>query len=178
MSKSTIYTRTGDRGTTGLANGARIEKPAQRIAALGSVDELNAAIGLALAHLAHGDEHVDCLLGVQNDLFVIGAVLAQAEGMQLSGDAVTALEDCIDRFDARLPALTRFILPGGCPAGAGLHLARTICRRAERDLLRLGATETVESAVSIYLNRLSDLLFVLARLVNQQAGVEEQAWKP
>ena len=126
MGKSGIYTRTGDRGTTGLANGARIEKPAQRVAALGGVDELNAAIGLAVAQLAPGNDPVDCLLGVQNDLFVIGAVLAQAEGMQLPGDAVTALEACIDHFDAMLPAMTQFILPGGCPAGAHLHLARTI----------------------------------------------------
>ena len=109
---------------------------------------------------------------------MIGAVLAQAEGMQLPPESVSQLEACIDRFDAELPAMTHFILPGGCPAGAHLHLARTVCRRAEREVLRLGASEAVESAVSIYLNRLSDLLFVLARLVNQHAGAKEEAWKP
>jgi cob(I)alamin adenosyltransferase len=180
MGKSSIYTRTGDKGTTGLANGERIGKESPRVAALGSVDELNAAIGLAVAHAAGdlNDAIRECLHHIQNRLFVVGAMLAQAGGMQLPEDAVSHLEACIDRFDAKLPPLTHFILPGGCPAGAQLHIARTICRRAERDLLTLGVSDKVESALSVYLNRLSDLLFVLARLVNQHAGVEEQAWKP
>jgi cob(I)alamin adenosyltransferase len=178
MGKSGIYTRTGDQGVTGLADGARIDKWSQRVAALGAVDELNAAIGLAAAQLVPEDAAGDCLRQVQHALFVIGAVLAQAEGMQLPPESVSQLEACIDRFDAELPAMTHFILPGGCPAGAHLHLARTVCRRAEREVLRLGASEAVESAVSIYLNRLSDLLFVLARLVNQHAGAKEEAWKP
>jgi cob(I)alamin adenosyltransferase len=180
MGKSSIYTRTGDKGTTGLANGERIGKISPRVAALGSVDELNAAIGLAVAHAAGGlnDTIRGCLLDIQNRLFIVGAMLAQAGSMQLPVDAITDLEADIDRFDAQLAPLTHFILPGGCPAGAQLHVARTICRRAERDLLTLGASDKVESALSVYLNRLSDLLFVLARLVNQHAGVEEQAWKP
>jgi cob(I)alamin adenosyltransferase len=180
MGKSSIYTRTGDRGTTGLANGERIGKISPRVAALGSVDELNAAIGLAVAHAAGGlnDTIRGCLHDIQNRLFIVGAMLAQAGSMQLPVDAITDLEADIDRFDAQLAPLTHFILPGGCPAGAQLHVARTICRRAERDLLTLGASDKVESALSVYLNRLSDLLFVLARLVNQHAGVEEQAWKP
>jgi cob(I)alamin adenosyltransferase len=180
MGKSSIYTRTGDRGTTGLASGDRIGKSSLRVAALGSVDELNAAIGLSAAQTSpeSDDAIIPCLLGIQNNLFIVGAILAQAGGMQLPDDAVTGLEADIDRFDAELPPLTHFILPGGSPAGAQLHVARTICRRAERDLLTLGATDKVESALSSYLNRLSDLLFVLARLVNQHAGIEEQAWKP
>jgi cob(I)alamin adenosyltransferase len=180
MGKSSIYTRTGDKGTTGLANGERIGKISPRVAALGSVDELNAAIGLAVAHAAGGlnDTIRGCLHDIQNRLFIVGAMLAQAGSMQLPVDAITDLEADIDRFDAQLAPLTHFILPGGCPAGAQLHVARTICRRAERDLLTLGTSDKVESALSVYLNRLSDLLFVLARLVNQHAGVEEQAWKP
>ena len=180
MEKSSIYTRTGDKGTTGLASGERIGKSSLRIAALGAVDELNAAIGLSLAGTSPElDDAIRlCLLEIQNSLFVIGAMLAQAEGMQLPDNAISHLETCIDRFDAELPALTNFILPGGSAAGARLHHARTVCRRAERDVVTLGATEQVESSLSIYLNRLSDLLFVLARLANQQAGVKEQAWKP
>ncbi|MDX1345324.1 MAG: cob(I)yrinic acid a,c-diamide adenosyltransferase [Sedimenticolaceae bacterium] len=180
MAKSSIYTRTGDQGTTGLANGERIGKASLRVSALGSVDELNAAIGLALA-LAPDDLNDSingCLLTIQNRLFIVGAMLAQANGMQLPDDAITSLEADIDRFDAQLAPLRHFILPGGSPAGAQLHIARTICRRAERDLLTLGTSDKVESVLSIYLNRLSDLLFVLARLVNQHAGIEEQAWKP
>jgi len=180
MGKSSIYTRTGDKGTTGLANGDRIGKVSPRVAALGSVDELNAAIGLAVA-LSTYDERDGieaCLLDVQNRLFIIGAILAQARSMQLPDDAINNLESCIDHFDAKLAPLTHFILPGGCSAGAQLHAARTICRRAERDVLTLDASEEVESALSVYLNRLSDLLFVLARLVNQQAGIKEKAWKP
>ena len=180
MGKSSIYTRTGDKGTTGLASGERIEKSSLRVAALGAVDELNAAIGLSLAETSPElhDAVRHCLLEIQNTLFIVGAMIAQAGSMQLQDDAITDLESSIDRFDAELPALTNFILPGGSPAGARLHLARTLCRRAERDLLTLGASEKVESSLSIYLNRLSDLLFVLARLVNQHAGIQEQAWKP
>jgi len=180
MGKSSIYTRTGDKGTTGLANGERIGKGSPRVAALGAVDELNAAIGLTVAHAPDdlNDAIRECLHSIQDRLFIVGAMLAQAGGMQLPDDAITGLEADIDRFDAELAPLTHFILPGGSPAGAQLHLARTICRRAERDLLTLGASDRVESALSIYLNRLSDLLFVLARLVNQHAGIEEQAWKP
>lgn len=180
MGKSSIYTRTGDKGTTGLANGKRIGKVSPRVTALGSVDELNAAIGLVVAHAPRDldDTIRGCLHTVQNRLFIVGAMLAQAGGMQLPDDAVTHLEASIDRFDAELSPLTHFILPGGCPAGAQLHIARTICRRAERDLLTLGTSDKVESSLSVYLNRLSDLLFVLARLVNQHAGIEEQAWKP
>ena len=180
MDKSSIYTRTGDKGTTGLANGNRVGKVSPRVTALGSVDELNAAIGLSVALSTQNERDgiEACLLDVQNSLFIIGAMLAEARGMQLPDDAVNHLEDCIDHFDAQLAPLTNFILPGGCSAGAQLHAARTICRRAERDVLSLGASEAVESALSIYLNRLSDLLFVLARLVNQHAGIKEKAWKP
>jgi cob(I)alamin adenosyltransferase len=178
MNRSRIYTRTGDAGKTGLANGERIEKSSQRIAAIGAVDELNAALGLVTATLENSGEIGDCILDIQNRLFVIGALLAGADGIELPEEAVADLERCIDRFDAELPTMTHFILPGGSPAGAQLHLARTICRRAEREVLQIETPDRVESPVCVYLNRLSDLLFVLARLVNSQAGVKEHRWIP
>lgn len=178
MSKSRIYTRTGDAGQTGLANGERIGKSTQRIAVIGTVDELNASLGLTISTLNQESDITDCIIVVQNRLFVIGAMLAEAEGIELPGKAIEHLESCIDTFDARLPAMTHFILPGGSPTGAQLHVARTICRRAEREVLQLDSSDKVESTICVYLNRLSDLLFVLARLVNQQAGVKEHPWKP
>ena len=178
MQRSTIYTGTGDAGSTGLADGNRIDKSSQRIAAIGSIDELNAALGLALATPELERDVAGCLSEVQNTLFVIGALLASATGLQLAGDAVAGLEQAIDNFDADLPDLTQFILPGGSRTGAQLHFARTVCRRAEREVLHLAASEAVESAIPIYLNRLSDLLFVAARLVNRQAGEKEHTWNP
>ena len=184
--KSLIYTRSGDQGTTALFGGGRVTKDHPRVEAYGSVDELNSAIGVALAFL--GDEGLKReLAAVQNELFNIGAELASesaggkaaAAGRQFAeGEAkVAALERLIDEYDARLPALRTFILPSGAPGGALLHLCRTVCRRAERAVVRLAREEAVNPEVPKYLNRLSDFLFVAARWANLQAGAQETPWR-
>jgi cob(I)alamin adenosyltransferase len=177
-----IYTKTGDEGQTGLGDGSRVGKDHPRVAAYGDVDELNAAIGAAIAQ---GDDQFAALLGaVQKDLFAIGAQLADPRPRltaakpkaMLSGDRTAALEQAIDEHEARLPALTTFILPAGTPLATGLHLARTVCRRAERAVVALGREEAIEPGIVVYLNRLSDLLFVLARRANQAAGRPDVPW--
>jgi cob(I)alamin adenosyltransferase len=178
-----IYTRTGDRGDTALFGGARVQKSNPRVAAYGDVDELNACLGVALAQ---GDLPADIreLLGrLQNDLFAIGARLADPSEKisdratkATVGDAdIERLEGWIDRFEADLPPLRRFILPGGSHAGALLHLSRTVCRRAERSIVALGS-EHIDPHLLAYINRLSDLLFVLARAANHRAGQPETEW--
>ncbi|MFT3996154.1 MAG: cob(I)yrinic acid a,c-diamide adenosyltransferase [Asticcacaulis sp.] len=180
-----IYTRTGDDGTTGLGDGSRRSKTDARIVAMGSVDEANAALGLARLHAA-GD--MDGLLaGVQNDLFDLGADLCVPDDgmprdwtpLRLAGSRVTAIEAAIDAYNARLAPLTSFILPAGSMLSAHLHAARTIVRRAERDAVALSAVEgeEVSRAVLAYLNRLSDLLFVLARCANDD-GHADVLWVP
>jgi cob(I)alamin adenosyltransferase len=168
-----IYTRGGDRGETSLIGGRRVRKNAPRVEACGTVDELNAAIGWARSKGQPPD--VDAVLaGVQRDLFDLGADLATPSGGGRIGPRhVARLEAAIDGFDARLPPLRNFILPGGARPAAALHLARTICRRAERRIVRLGD----ERAIA-YVNRLSDLLFVLARCANHAAGLPDVPWKP
>ena len=177
-----IYTKTGDEGQTGLGDGSRVGKDHPRVAAYGDVDELNAAIGAALAQ---GDDQFAALLGgVQKDLFAIGAQLADPRPRltggkakaTLSDDRTTALEQAIDEHEARLPPLKTFILPAGTSLATGLHLARTICRRAERAVVALGRDEAIDPGIVIYLNRLSDLLFVLARRANQAAGRDDVPW--
>lgn len=179
-----IYTKTGDRGETGLFGGGRVPKDHPRVAAYGQVDELNAAIGAAAATPPEALE-APLLESIQRDLFTIGAQLAASDPAALAralsgpplGDAhVTALERAIDRLEAGLPALQRFILPGGAPKAAAFHLARTVCRRAERAAVTLGRTEALPPAVLTYLNRLSDLLFVLARAANAAAGRGDVEW--
>jgi cob(I)alamin adenosyltransferase len=181
-----IYTRTGDAGETGLFGGQRAPKDAPRVEAFGTVDELNAALGVARA--CPGDELVSELLAeIQNDLFVLGADLATpAEDAERIGGRpvrrirehhVRRMEGEIDRLEATLPPLERFILPGGSQRGALLHLARTLCRRAERRVVALSHNERVNPETLRYLNRLSDLLFVLARHVNLQAGIPELPWE-
>jgi cob(I)alamin adenosyltransferase len=181
-----IYTRTGDAGETGLFGGGRVPKDAIRVEAYGTVDELNAAIGAARA--CPGDEIVgDLLAAIQHDLFVLGADLAAPEeaGDQVGARSVRRIEERqvrrleaeIDALDAALPTLDRFVLPGGSQQGALLHLARTVCRRAERRVVALSHREGVNPAALHYLNRLSDLLFDLARSVNQQAGIPELPWE-
>lgn len=179
-----IYTRTGDEGDTGLFGGSRVEKDHPRVRAYGDVDELNATIGIALAH--NTDARItEILHGVQRDLFSVGALLAtpDPEKMQqhlakaVLGDArIRELESFIDECDLELEPLKAFILPGGSPAAAALHLARTVCRRAERQVVRLARQIEVPGIVVVYLNRLSDLLFTLARFANKRAGTTEENW--
>ena len=178
-----IYTKTGDRGETGLFGGRRVRKNALRVEAYGEVDELNASLGLCAAAIPD-PELQDLLRGIQRDLLAMGTQLAdvrQAEAAAVAKadfpeEKVAGLERAIDRSEEELPPLQRFILQGGCEAGARLHLSRTICRRAERRIAALAEQEAVPPVILVYINRLSDLLFVLARLVNQRAGTEEVAW--
>lgn len=177
-----IYTKTGDDGTTGLFGGDRVPKDAVRIEAYGTVDELNAVIGIVRCH--NEDKKLDGLLyEIQNDLFNLGADLATP--MKVKNEYIVRirskdsnkLEQWIDELDAELPALTNFILPGGHFSSAYLHLARNVCRRAERLTVSLSHKEPVGSEVLIYLNRLSDLLFVLARWVNHRQGAGDIKWE-
>ena len=178
-----IYTRTGDDGTTGLLGKARVPKHDPRVEAYGSVDELNAVLGVAHAHdtaLAFGD----LVPGLQAMLFEVGAELATTDAAMLEklarvGEAqVTRLEREIDRLEADLAPLTNFVLPGGSPLAAALHHARTVCRRAERRVTALATHEPVSADLVRWLNRLADLLFVMARWANARAGVPDQAWTP
>lgn len=181
-----IYTRTGDDGTTSLFGGERVGKGNARIDAYGTVDEANSVVGLARSHLRDepGAERLDPVLGdVQEELFVVGADLATPVDAKplvprIQEKHVTGVEDRIDAFDADLDPLKSFVLPGGSPAGASLHSARTICRRAERLVVRASASAPINEKTKVYLNRLSDLLFVLARWANKQAGVREDKWVP
>ena len=178
-----LYTRGGDAGETGLIGGTRVSKSAPRVAAYGEVDELNAAIGVAAAGLAPG-AYQDQLIDVQRLLFTLGAELATPAGKDsargtppLDGAPAAVLETLIDALTERVPPLRHFILPGGSPAGAALHHARTVCRRAERAVVGLAALETVNAQAVVYLNRLSDYLFALARAVNHEAGTSERIWQ-
>jgi cob(I)alamin adenosyltransferase len=172
-----IYTRTGDNGTTGLGDGSRLDKDSPRVEAMGSIDELNSLIGLLLADdLPEGVRAV--LAPLQHRLFDLGGELAVPGAEIARDDWVTALEQALDAFNADLPPLDNFVLPGGNPAAAHCHLARSVCRRAERDLLRLSRAEPVNSASLKYLNRLSDLLFVIARLLARHDGGQEILWQP
>ena len=177
-----IYTKTGDAGETSLFDNSRVSKADPRVDAYGEVDEVNACLGAVLAHKVD-DDVADVLTAIQKDLFAVGARLADPSSRiaeRVTKAAVTAqqielLETTLDRLETELPPLRRFILPGGSQAGALLHLARTVCRRAERRVVGLGA-DSVEPGVIIYLTRLSDLLFVMARAVNHRAGVPETEW--
>jgi cob(I)alamin adenosyltransferase len=176
-----IYTKVGDDGQTGLFGGPRVAKDAPRIEAYGTVDELNAVLGLARCADLPAD--VDGVLArVQHQLFDLGAELATPEPEKfnvrvLGAGQIAALEQAIDAFEVGLPPLKQFILPGGTPGAARLHLARTVCRRAERCLVSLAAAETISQELIIYLNRLGDLLFVLARVANFRAGKDDVAWQ-
>jgi len=178
-----IYTKTGDQGQTGLFGGPRVAKDSPRIEAYGSVDELNAVLGVARA--AGVPAAFDAPLArVQNQLFDLGAELAAPDPAKfalagVTDECIAALEQEIDAWEATLPPLRQFILPGGAPAAAHLHVARTVCRRAERRVITLAAIETehVAPRAIIYLNRLSDWLFVLARAVNQSVGINDTPWQ-
>jgi cob(I)alamin adenosyltransferase len=178
---SRIYTKSGDTGDTGLGDGRRVPKDSPRVAAYGEVDELNAVLGLVLADTG---EKREFLQSVQNDLFDVGADLcvppasgAADSGLRVRPEQVSRLEREIDRLNERLEPLTSFVLPGGSLVAAWLHLARTVCRRAERSVVTLTRTEPVNPNVLIYLNRLSDLLFVMARVANDD-GRGDVLWEP
>ena len=176
-----IYTKTGDKGDTRLFDGTHVRKSDPRVDAYGSVDELNSFIGAAASFL-QDDELKEILEGIQRDLFSVGAQLAdprrhsKKQKSKLDPARITALEETIDRFETELTPLRQFILPGGIPAAALLHLARTVCRRAERRVVALAENVTIDPQTLEYLNRLSDFLFVMARLVNQRQGKQETAW--
>ncbi len=180
---SRIYTRTGDDGGTALGDGTRVPKNHPRVAAYGSVDELNAVIGLLLT--APPPAESELLQSIQNDLFDLGADLCRPQSpdespgarLRMSEAQSARLEAAIDRLNAELTPLTSFVLPGGSAAAAWCHLARTVCRRAERDVVTLASQETINAQAIIYLNRLSDLLFVLARVYNRQ-GRDDVLWQP
>lgn len=176
MRISKVYTRTGDGGETSLVGGARVSKSSLRVEAYGDVDELNSTLGFTRSLL--NDAEVDEVLGlIQNDLFTLGADLAsptEIEVPRVTDRFVKTLEDYSDRFLSQLEPLKEFILPGGSQAGAALHLARTVARRAERRAVALSHSEAINADTIVYLNRLSDLLFILARAVNNRAGVPEE----
>jgi len=184
-----IYTKTGDSGDTGLFGGMRVSKADPRVAAYGDVDELNAWLGLTRASLAEapdGAELATMLERIQRDLFAVGSRLAdpshkiagRVTKAAIGAADIARLEGWIDQLEAQLPALTRFILPGGAAPGASLHVGRTICRRAERAMVSLlhGDRDAFESELLVYMNRLSDLLFVMARSANRRAGTQEIEW--
>jgi cob(I)alamin adenosyltransferase len=173
---SKIYTRTGDAGTTGLGDGSRVGKDAPRVAAMGDVDELNAIVGLLLCEELP-DEVRTLLTGVQHDLFDLGGEHSVPGGAFLKETQPGRLEAAIDHYNADLEPLREFILPGGTRAAALTHHARTVCRRAERAVVALAHAEAVSDAARQYLNRLSDLLFVLARWLNKQAGRGDVLWQ-
>jgi cob(I)alamin adenosyltransferase len=179
-----IYTRTGDGGETALFGGGRVRKDHPRVEAMGEVDELNAAIGWALSQV-EVDKTRERLESVQHELFSIGAELAtpppeagrtRPETPDIDGRSVLRLERWIDEVAAELSELRAFVLPGGTTGAAALHLARTVCRRAERRVVGLGEHDSVRDEVVVYLNRLSDLLFTLARLENKRAGAKDVPW--
>jgi len=177
-----VYTRTGDDGTTGLGGGQRVSKASLRIAVYGTVDELNALIGVAMA-TGLDKELVGDLERIQNELFHLGSDLCfleeDKESTALPGieeHHITSLEELMDRLSAELPPLENFVLPGGSPGAARLHVARTCCRRAERELVQLAGEERIGAHTLRYLNRLSDALFLMARFENLRQGVEEPTW--
>lgn len=173
---SKITTRTGDAGETGLADGSRVAKDSARIAALGDVDELNSVLGVLLAEALPAAVRA-ALIEVQHDLFDLGGEMAIPGHALVTAAQVERLEKLIERFNADLAPLKEFILPGGSRAAALAHLARTVCRRAERSVVALARTEQVTATARVYLNRLSDLLFVLGRALNRAAGGADVLWE-
>ncbi len=178
-----IYTKGGDKGETGLFGGKRVPKDDTRVSAYGELDELNAVLGLAHSH-GLPEQIAECVLRVQTELFTVGSVLATPDAASNAKipkpqtSWVEALEKEIDLAETELPPLKNFILPGGVPAAGWLHLARATCRRAERAIVALSHKEPVEPLVEVYVNRLSDWLFVMARLANHRAGAVEPIWAP
>lgn len=182
MTKSNVYTRTGDRGTTSLVGGTRVAKDSARLEAYGTVDELNSWLGLLEASQYVGREDKTVIHRMQNRLFDIGSMLATEpeshwQPEPLPSTAVQEIEQAIDRLDSELPAHNRFILPGGCEDAARAHIARCVARRAERRIITLAADTPVDPLIIGYINRVSDYLFVLARAINHNFGSEEIFWE-
>lgn len=175
-----IYTKTGDDGTTGLIGNTRVKKSNPRIAAYGAVDELNAALGIILSFKL-GKDINNLLTKIQNDLFVVGADLANPnlknKSNRVTSEMVLFLEKEIDRLEEKLSQITFFILPGGDLIASHVHLARAICRRSETDIVKLSESEKINTESLIYINRLSDLLFVMARTINKRKKISDVAWK-
>ncbi len=174
---SKIYTRTGDKGTTGLGDGSRVDKDHPRVEAYGTVDELNSLIGVILSHPLP-EAVASCLSNIQHDLFDLGGELCVPGHQAIASDYVTRLEQQLDSFNADLPALKEFILPAGGAATSQCHVARTVCRRAERRMHTLNKTEPVSQDSMAYINRLSDLLFVIARVCARDENGKEVLWNP
>jgi len=178
-----IYTRTGDKGETSLFGGQRVAKDALRVEAYGNVDELNAHLGIVAAE-SQDNELRDLMATIQDRLFVLGAELAtptnagRAPQRMMNPDDILFLEGRIDAADAQLPRLTHFVLPGGSPEASRLHIARAVCRRAERACVTLSHAEPLNPSILTFVNRLSDLLFVLARIANMRHGTQEKSWPP
>jgi len=184
MMKSMLYTRTGDKGTTSLVGGERVKKNSVRLEAYGTVDELSSCMGVIASHPECVAEVRRQLRDVQNELFNVGSYLATAvmagetpHCVSLDVERMQTLEGWIDALDERTPKVRAFVLPGGCPLAAAAHVARTVCRRAERRILDLSEEEYVDPAVITYINRLSDYLFIAARHFNSVVGEEEVVWK-
>lgn len=184
MAKSALYTRTGDKGTTSLVGGERVSKTSIRLESYGTVDEFSSFLGDILSQPDCEEEVKGQLLKIQNTLFDAGSYLATDPNGEyktppgVTDEDITELEGWIDALDEQTPRIRSFVLPGGSPLSAKAHVARTVCRRAERAILRLAETEPVDETVIRYVNRLSDYLFILARYFNFMAGVEEITWKP
>lgn len=172
-----IYTRTGDDGTTGLSDGSRIAKDSARVQAMGSIDETNSVIGMMLAELDAGDPVAETYLRIQHDLFDLGGELSMPGYALVSASRIEWLEQRTDELNADLPPLKNFVLPGGNRAAAACHLARTVCRRAERDIVSLASSESVNAPARQYMNRLSDLLFVTGRVLARRNGGAEVLWQ-
>jgi cob(I)alamin adenosyltransferase len=170
-----IATRTGDDGTTGLGDGSRVAKDSARVRALGEVDELNSHIGLLVCEDMPPGLRGD-LIAVQHDLFDFGGELSIPDYKLIAESHVARLDKLLDKYNAELPALKEFILPGGSRAAAQAHVCRTVCRRAERSIVELGKSEVLQAQLPQYLNRLSDLLFVLSRVLNRHAGMHDVLW--
>lgn len=174
-----IYTRTGDKGTTRLATGAEVHKTHPRVEAMGTVDELNSLIGVVDSYLSEADDLSPIFRRIQNDLFDLGGEIAIADDsyVVISPEMVNWLEEVLDHYNDTLPSLENFILPGGTPDAAHTHLARAVCRRAERGLVELAQESSVNPQAIAYINRLSDLLFVLGRVLARRDGQEEILWQ-
>jgi cob(I)alamin adenosyltransferase len=173
---SKIYTRSGDDGTTGLSDGSRVEKDSLRISAIGSIDELNSLLGLIVCEEIDQDSY-NILTEAQHRLFDMGGELSMPDQQLMQPESITLLEQQLDRMNVELDPLEDFILPGGCRAAAICHVARSVCRRAERDVVSLSRRDEVSTVVTGYLNRLSDLLFVMARFINKASGQPDILWQ-